>query len=154
MSHPKSLASSIPILAQLVMQEKLLGLIIRPLTVGVNKPIYRYLANKKWREMERPILMQRLEQMKVIPDLLPYIDPVVDVQVRFRGRDVRPGTILDTRRTETQPTIKIVPFEVGEMLCTVAVVDPDVPDPEKDRYKYRLHWLVFVFPCFSQFMRK
>ncbi|KAF8477133.1 phosphatidylethanolamine-binding protein [Kalaharituber pfeilii] len=114
--------------------------------IGLNKPVYRYLLDKKWRETERPILMQRLTQMHVIPDVLPYIDPVVDVQVRFKGRDVKPGTILNTLRTEVQPTVKIIPFRYGEMLCTIAVVDPDVPDPERDTFRYRLHWLVCNIP--------
>ena len=80
--------------------------------------------------------------MKVIPDVLPFIDPVVDVKVRFSGRDVKPGTILNTLRTEKHPTLKVIPFKPGKMLCTIAVVDSDVPDAARDRYTYRLHWLV------------
>jgi large subunit ribosomal protein L35 len=32
------------------------------------------------------------------------------------------------------------------MLCTIAVVDPDVPDPKKDRFRYRCHWIVSNIP--------
>ncbi|KAI5811082.1 phosphatidylethanolamine-binding protein [Peziza echinospora] len=113
---------------------------------GPTKPVYRFLLDRKWREMRRPVLMQRITQMKVIPDVLPFIDPVVDVQVRFSGRDVKPGTILNTLRTEKHPSIKIIPFKPGEMLCTIAVVDSDVPDAARDRYTYRLHWLVSNIP--------
>lgn len=67
--------------------------------------------------------MQRLTQMHVIPDVLPTIDPVVDVQVRFKGKDVQPGAIMHTLRTEQQPTLKIIPFKPGEMLCTIGVMD-------------------------------
>lgn len=110
--------------------------------VGLNKPIYRYLLDRKWRSYARPILMQRLTQMRVIPDILPTIDPTVDVQVRFRGYGVKPGTILNTLRTELPPSVKIFSFTAGPRLCTIAVVDPDVPNLEKDTYMYRLHWLV------------
>jgi len=32
------------------------------------------------------------------------------------------------------------------MLCTLAVIDPDVPEPARDGFKYRLHWLVQNIP--------
>lgn len=90
----------------------------------MNKPIYRFLMNRKWREYRRPILMQRLTQMHIMPDILPSIDPVVDVQVRFAGRDVAPGKIVEAANSERAPTLKIIPFKPGTMYCTVAVVDP------------------------------
>lgn len=68
--------------------------------------------------------MQRLSQMHIFPDILPLLDPNVDVPVRFRGRDVQPGTILSSSYTERPPTLKIIPFKPEEMLCTVLVVDP------------------------------
>ena len=108
----------------------------------LKKPVYRFLLDRKWREMRRPILMQRLTQMNVIPDFLSHLNPVVDVQLRFKGRDVKPGKILDTLRTERHPTLKIIPFTPRSMLCTIAVVDADVPDPKRDSFRYRLHWLV------------
>ena len=89
----------------------------------MNKPVYRFLLNRKWREYRRPILMQRLTQMHVVPDVLPTLDPVVDVQVRFRGHDVQPGAFVDSLQSELPPTLKVIPFTEGEMLCTVAVVD-------------------------------
>jgi large subunit ribosomal protein L35 len=89
----------------------------------MNKPIYRFLMNRKWREYRRPVLMQRLKQMHLTPDLLPKIDPVVDVQVRFAGRDVAPGKIVDSLQSERAPTIKIIPFTPGTKYYTVVVVD-------------------------------
>ena len=74
--------------------------------VGMHKPIYRFLMNRKWREYRRPVLMQRLTQMHVMPDILPSIDPVVDVQVRFAGRDVAPGKIVESVNSERAPTSK------------------------------------------------
>ncbi|KAH8148367.1 uncharacterized protein LAJ45_07468 [Morchella importuna] len=114
--------------------------------IGMNKPVYRFLLEKKWRSMRRPVLMQRLTQMHVIPDVLPSVDPRVDVQVRFAGRDTAPGMFVGSKNSERPPTLKIIPFRQGEKLCTVAVVDPDVPDVEKDGFRYRCHWIVSNIP--------
>lgn len=67
--------------------------------------------------------MQRLTQMHVVPDVLPALDPVADVQVRFRGRDIQPGAFVNSLHTVAPPTLKVIPFEAGEMLCSVAIVD-------------------------------
>jgi len=113
-----------------VVQEKWLSLMVMACcTVRLNKPVYRFLANQKWREYRRPILIQRLTQMHVVPDVLPVLDPVVDVQLRFRGYDVQPGTILDSLQTQVPPTFKVIPFTTGQMLCTVLVVDSGTWNP-------------------------
>ncbi|KAF8451872.1 phosphatidylethanolamine-binding protein [Terfezia claveryi] len=116
--------------------------------VGTNKPIYRHLLDKKWRSLARPTLIQRLTQLRLTPDILPTLNPLVDISLRFHGRSVKPGTILPTLRTESPPTVKITPFQPthSPMLCTLAVVDPDVPDPARNGFKYRLHWLVQNVP--------
>lgn len=90
----------------------------------MDKPVYRYMADKEWRKMRRPVLMQRLTTMNVIPDVLPDINPVVEVEVRFGGKTRHPGDILPCLDTEGHPTVKIKPFKAGEMLCTIAVIDP------------------------------
>jgi large subunit ribosomal protein L35 len=95
----------------------------------MNKPIYRFLSNRKWREYRRPILMQRLEQMNVVPDVLPYLDPVVDVQLRFGGKDVQPGAFVGSLQSEHAPTFKVVKFTEGPMLCTAAIVDSGMQMP-------------------------
>lgn len=86
--------------------------------------------------------MQRITQMNVVPDVIPAINPVVDVQMRFRGVNIQPGRILPSTLTERQPTLKIIPFRPGEKLYTVIVVDPDVPDIENDSFTYKLMWMV------------
>lgn len=106
--------------------------------VGMNKPVYRYLLNRKWREMRRPVLMQRLTQMNVIPDVLPGVDPIVDVQVRFKGHDIRPGVFVKSKDSEQRPTFKIIPFRQGEQLCTVVIVDPGMSS-----CRYNTHLLTF-----------
>ncbi|PWW79486.1 PEBP-like protein [Tuber magnatum] len=114
--------------------------------ISMDKPIYLNFLNKKWRQRNRPILMQRLETMHVIPDVLPNINPIVDVRVHFKGRKVQPGQMLDSLMVEEFPTVRVIPFKNEEILCTIAVVDPDVPDPKRDKFRYRCHWIVSNIP--------
>ena len=112
----------------------------------MNRPIYRYLADKKWREYRRKILLQRITQMKVVPDVLAHVDPVVDVKLFFGGRSVPPGDFVDSRISTTAPRLLIQPFEKGEKLVTIAVVDSDIPNVEEDRFDYRCHFLAINVP--------
>lgn len=105
----------------------------------MNKPIYRYLADKKWREMRRKIVIQRITQMSVIPDVLPHIDPVASVQLTFGRRKVQPGQIIPSVRTETPPTVDIQVFDKGERMVTIVAIDLDVPNVEKNGFDYRCH---------------
>jgi len=107
----------------------------------MNKPIYRYLADKKWRAYRRKILIQRITQMKVVPDVVPDLDPIVDVKLAFRGKYVQPGDFVDSKVSESPCKLEVQSFERGEKLVTVAVVDSDVPNFEKDSFDYRCHYL-------------
>jgi large subunit ribosomal protein L35 len=107
----------------------------------MNKPIYRHLAENKWRSYKRKVLVQRLTQMTVVPDVMPAIDPVVSTSLMFGRRKVQHGEIVDSRVSEIAPMIKIQPYDAGERLYTIAVIDPDVPNVEKDGYDFRCHYL-------------
>jgi large subunit ribosomal protein L35 len=135
----------------------------------MNKPIYRYLADRKWREYRRLVLMQRITQMKVIPDVLPSIDPSVDVKLAFvppytfsrRGLEygdlskgiragdfhyVQPGEFVDSQTSENPCWLNVQSFERGERLVTVVIIDPDVPNLQKDGFDYRCHFLATNIP--------
>lgn len=112
----------------------------------MNKPIYRYLADRKWREYRRLIIVQRITQMKVIPDVLPHCDPIVDVKLYFGRRSVQPGEFVNSRVSVTTPKLNIQSFERGEKLVTIAVVDPDVPNVEKNGFDYKCHYLAVNVP--------
>ncbi|KAK4155935.1 phosphatidylethanolamine-binding protein [Chaetomidium leptoderma] len=112
----------------------------------MNKPIYRYLAHRKWCAMERKIILQRIEQFHIVPDLLPKFEPTMDVKMMFRGYKTPPGSILDSRITETAPTLRMQVFDKGERLFSVVVLDADVPDAESDSFKKRLHFLATNIP--------
>ncbi|KZF26655.1 putative mitochondrial large ribosomal subunit YmL35 [Xylona heveae TC161] len=112
----------------------------------MNRPIYRYLADKKWREYQRPLIVQRITQMNVVPDILPHLDPVADVRLAFRRHNIQPGQFVDSRVSESPARLKVQVFDKGERFVTVAVVDPDVPNLEKDSFDYRCHFLAANIP--------
>jgi large subunit ribosomal protein L35 len=112
----------------------------------MEKPIYRYLADRKWRQYKRLILEQRIEQFKIVPDILPVLDPVADVDLAFGRKKITPGEYVDSHVSESMPKLKVQVFDKGEKLVTVVVVDADVPVPEKDSFTYRCHFIASNVP--------
>ena len=112
----------------------------------MSKPIYRFLANRKWREYRRKILVQRITQMKVIPDVLPHYDPVVDTRLYFGKRQVQPGDFVESKTSSSAPKLDVQLFERGEKLVTIAVVDSDVPNVETDSFDFKMHYLAVNVP--------
>ncbi|EME47810.1 hypothetical protein DOTSEDRAFT_167188 [Dothistroma septosporum NZE10] len=119
----------------------------------MSKPIYRYLADKDWRSYKRTVLMQRIDQMTVTPDVLPKIDPTVETILSFpapgstyRRRLVQHGDFVDSRISETAPQLQVRKFDKGEKLYTIAVINSDVPNVEKDGFDYRCHFLACNVP--------
>ena len=112
----------------------------------MNKPIYRYLADKKWRSYQRLIIVQRLTQLSIVPDVLAHFEPTADEQMAFRKRNVQPGEFIDSRVSEVPPRLKVQVFDKGERLVTVAVVDSDVPNVENDNFASRCHYLATNIP--------
>jgi len=112
----------------------------------LSKPIYRYLAHRKWCSMARKVIMQRIEQFNIVPDLLPKFEPVMDVKMTFRGYKAPPGAILGSRVTETAPTLRMQVFDKDERLFSIVVMDADVPDAETDSFTKRLHFMATNIP--------
>ena len=112
----------------------------------MNRPIYRYLADCKWREYKRKLIMQRISQMHIVPDMLPYLDPTADVSLSFGRRKVQPGEFVDSRVSEIPARINVQVFDKGERLVSIAVVDSDVPDEERDTFGSRCHFLAVNVP--------
>ena len=90
--------------------------------------------------------MQRITQMNVVPDILPKVDPTADVRLAFGRRKVSPGDFVESRVSERPPHLRVQVFDKGERLVSVAVVDPDVPDVERDNFQYRCHFLACNIP--------
>lgn len=107
----------------------------------MDKPIYRYYAEKKWRGMPYRIITQRIEQLNIVPDVLPKFDPIMDVQLYFRRTKVSPGAIINSRISEVPPRLRVQVFNAGERLVSIVVMDSDVPNAETDSFDRRCHYL-------------
>ena len=112
----------------------------------MNRPIYRYLADRKWRGYKRKLIMQRMSQMYIVPDMLPHLDPTADVSLGFGRRNVQPGEFVDSRVSEMPARLKVQVFDKGERLVSIAVVDHDVPDERTDSFGSRCHFLAVNIP--------
>ncbi|BCS19323.1 mitochondrial 54S ribosomal protein mL38 [Aspergillus puulaauensis] len=112
----------------------------------MSKPIYRYLADQKWREYRRKIIIQRITQMKVIPDVLPHCDPAVDTKLYFNRKAVQPGEFVNSLVSTSAPKLDVQVFDGEEKLVTIAVVDSDVPNVEEDSFDYKMHYLAVNIP--------
>lgn len=112
----------------------------------MNRPIYRYYADRKWRSYRRVLMVQRIAQMHIVPDILPFFDPVVEVSLAFGRREVKPGEFVDSRVSEFPAKLRIQVFDKGERLVTIVMVDPDVPIEATDGFDYRCHFLAVNVP--------
>ncbi|CAG8930988.1 unnamed protein product [Penicillium salamii] len=112
----------------------------------MSKPIYRFLADRKWREYRRKILVQRITQMNVVPDVLPHCDPVVETKLYFGKRQIQAGEFVEAKQSTVAPKLDVQMFEGGEKLVTIAVVDSDVPNVEQDSFDYKTHFLAVNVP--------
>lgn len=121
------------------------------LKFDVSEPIYRNHLYKKWQEYDLLVLMQRLEQFKVIPDTLPTLEPKIDVKVKFPTNNpdfanwVTPGEMLPSFLTKYPPVMKLqlfdqLPENVDNQLFTVVLVNPDEPDLSTNSFTTTLHY--------------
>ncbi|KAI5305144.1 54S ribosomal protein, mitochondrial [Ascosphaera pollenicola] len=111
----------------------------------MSRPIYRFLADRKWREYRRLVLEQRITQMNVVPDVLASIDPIVDVKLFFK-KAVQPGDFVNSAVSVMPPKLDIQAFTGDPKLVTIAVVDSDVPVMETDSFTSRCHFLAVNVP--------
>ena len=112
----------------------------------MNKPVYRHLAEQKWYKYKRLVLKQRIHQMDIVPDLLPFFKPTADVDLAFGRKKVAPGDFVSSAVSEQMPRLTVQTFEPGEKLVTIVVVDADVPQPEKDCFTTRCHFIASNIP--------
>lgn len=76
--------------------------------------------------------MERVHQMKVIPDLLPVFHPTVDLQLSFKeDESVIPGNFLPVESTFQAPVITAQTYHPEEKLYTLLIVDPGAYDYSK-----------------------
>ncbi|KAF4623887.1 hypothetical protein D9613_001572 [Agrocybe pediades] len=120
----------------------------------MSKLSHRYLLEQKWRkDGDLDLLMERIYQMNVVPDVLPILKPTVDLRVAARSRPtvflktgrmhdtVEPGVYLRPKQTISPPKLYANVFHTDTRLYTMLLVDPDVPDPENRTFTTFLHWM-------------
>ncbi|KAL8842112.1 MAG: hypothetical protein Q9176_002804 [Flavoplaca citrina] len=112
----------------------------------MDRPIYRYLADRQWRQQRRLILLQRINQMHIVPDVVPCLDPTAEVRLMFGRRNVHPGDFVESQNSEMPPRLSIQVFDKGERLVSIVVVDPDVPNTETDSFDSRCHFFAVNVP--------
>ncbi|KAG8763898.1 hypothetical protein FRC11_009420 [Ceratobasidium sp. 423] len=107
----------------------------------LTQPVYRYLLEQNWRQKGAlDLLMERVHQMNVIPDILPSFHPTVDLRISFsEGEDVVPGVFLPVKSTLQAPSITAQAYHPEERLYTLLIADPDVPDPSMNSFSTYLH---------------
>lgn len=124
--------------------------------VDRSQPVYRHYLQKKWEEYALMVTMQRLEQLHVIPDTLPTLEPAVDVKIKFPHNTkaefsswIEPGTRLPAFAVSRPPTIEVQEFSVPENhtgLYSVLLVNPDTPDLETNSFRTSLHYGLYNVP--------
>ncbi|KAL0950569.1 hypothetical protein HGRIS_007371 [Hohenbuehelia grisea] len=122
--------------------------------VDMSKPVHRHLMEQKWRkDGDLDLLMERIHQMKVVPDVMPDLHPSIDLRVttvpaleefrvtRKRYSLVEPGVFLVPYQTRRAPKLYANVFHTDTRLYTLLMVDPDVPDESAESFTAYLHWL-------------
>jgi len=127
-------------------------------------PVYRHLTEQRWRKDGMlDLLMERLYQMHVVPDLLPAFHPSLDLHIQFPRTDghrtlhdrriantfyyaVEPGKFIEPKLTINPPRVAATVFHTDTRLYTMLLLDPDVPDEETRSYQTYLHWLIPNIP--------
>jgi len=120
----------------------------------MTKPSHRHLLEQRWRkEGALDLLMERIYQMYVVPDVLPELRPSVDLhvtatalpqEIRLRNttdKQVEPGLFLLPKQTLQPLKLYANVFHTDTRLYTMLLVDPDVPDQENATFTTYLHWM-------------
>ncbi|KAF5312925.1 hypothetical protein D9619_003295 [Psilocybe cf. subviscida] len=124
---------------------------VRNAMADMTTPSHRYLVEQKWRkEGDLDLLMERIYQMSVVPDILPVIKPSLDLHVVAKSSSreyfndkktlttVVPGVFLTPRQ---QPKLRVNAFHTDTRLYTMLLLDLDVPHPETASWTTFLHWM-------------
>ncbi|KII86518.1 hypothetical protein PLICRDRAFT_165126 [Plicaturopsis crispa FD-325 SS-3] len=129
----------------------------------LSKPVYRHLVEQRWRsEGALDLLMERIYQMNVVPDVLPELHPSFDLRINFpegvapgqyvkssAWKPVEPGVYLLPQQTRHSPRLFTTVFHTDTRLYTLLMVDPDFPDEEVQGFQNFLHWMQPNIPLSS-----
>ncbi|KAJ2697214.1 mitochondrial 54S ribosomal protein YmL35 [Coemansia sp. IMI 203386] len=116
----------------------------------LSRPVYQHLKEKAWLARPLEVLMQRLLQMFVLPDLLdPRVvgTPEAQLNIAMSGESaIEPGSIIDPSNAREQLDIELVTFHEDSRLHTLAMIDLDEPFEEQQTFREQFHWIVSNVP--------
>ncbi|KAH8119902.1 PEBP-like protein [Phellopilus nigrolimitatus] len=124
----------------------------------LNRLVYRHLVEQKWRRYGTlDLLMERIHQMGVVPDVVPALHPSIDLRLSFpepppfstylrtrtrrKHKPVEPGVFILPEQSRRPPRLYTSVFHPETRYYTLVLVDADVPDPENTSFTTFLHWL-------------
>ncbi|ORX66355.1 hypothetical protein DL89DRAFT_295598 [Linderina pennispora] len=115
----------------------------------LSKPVYAHLKEQAWRARPLEILMQRLLQMYVLPDLLDPREvgiPPAQLNVALAETLLEPGSVIEPSEARKQPEIELTTFHEDTRLHTLVMVDLDEPHVEQQTFREQFHWVVANLP--------
>ena len=123
----------------------------------MDRPVMRHLAERKWKkEGGQDLIMGRIYQNKVVPDVVPDIAPLNPLLLAVDNQTIEPGSTMDSRSIEKPPALHYQSFQHPSIptnknpnpsaLYTLVVVNPDEPDTVNHSYSTRLHYLKTDIP--------
>ncbi|ORX40454.1 phosphatidylethanolamine-binding protein [Kockovaella imperatae] len=118
---------------------------------SMDRPVMRHLAERKWKlEGGLDLIMRRMYENKVVPDLLPDLAPTNPLTIHLpRNESFEPGLTLLASTFQSPPRLTFTLFNppsdtVGKY--TLIVLDADHPETITHSYSQRLHYLKTNIP--------
>ncbi|KAJ2781981.1 mitochondrial 54S ribosomal protein YmL35 [Coemansia javaensis] len=116
----------------------------------LSQPVYQFLKQKAWTGRPLEVLMQRLLQMYVLPDMLdPRVVGTPEAQLNVAlggGPAIEPGVAVDPASARSEPAIELVSFNSAPRLHTLVMVDLDEPCEDTQSFREQFHWVVANLP--------
>ncbi|GMM34830.1 mitochondrial 54S ribosomal protein YmL35 [Saccharomycopsis crataegensis] len=122
-----------------------------PENLNLDELVYQYYyKTKNFEGFNKMLLMQRIEQLHVLPDAIPTINPSVELKVKFINESgvnkyITPGDILSSRATSKPPIFQVNYLNIDEALkpsdkFTLLVVNLDHPNTKTNSYDITLNY--------------
>lgn len=91
-------------------------------------------------------LISRLEQWKIIPDVIDSFQPEVQLVITYGSTPLLTGSSLRQEGVQEPPKLTWEGGVSESSLYTLALVDPDAPKPEEPSSREFVHWIVSNIP--------
>lgn len=91
-------------------------------------------------------LISRLEQWKIIPDVIDSFAPQAQLVITYGSTPLLTGSALRQEGVQDPPEIKWEGEVSDSSLYTLVLVDPDAPKPSEPSAKEFVHWIISNIP--------